>query len=625
MQILPNTTNSHTTDILSLLTSTDASSGHGGGGSGGQGFADVLAGLEAHHRPKVSENLPASQVDATKAPASPTPPTPIKVSQEEFADLEHDLRQAGMSREDIAGLREQVQSDEGLTWQSLMQQVNQTLDATSMTAASKKQTLSNEEKRELQGFFQKLGFTPVESKELMSQLANGQDDKAWQRIQAKLNAMAPHQGVTIHTSELAALTKAMGLGSHVSQSFGSLFNAKGELTLNRDGLTAIATTLRQSKAATQGELANIIKDPARAALNEKLDAALNKAMDAAQREKLASNTESKEVQNQKVNIKDAAAKNHRQAGEETVAQSKGETPDPASAKAAINAKAGANEAQAPDAQLAKELKDGLGNASKDTSAKDAKDGKAGKDANAQQQVSKDALKDSFQGKQAKQEGGDSFWQDLLGKVQVDPASHRSTAATADPVLAATKANEAFQQAQQRLQQAKGNDVFRRADVDPQKVFKTVEQGLFKSLQDGGKQLALRMDPPDLGRVTVILQIGANKEVSATLRADTRDAAALLNQQLQQLRQSLEQQGLKVEKLEVQTNVTQDQQQSTQWSGAGQHNQAQEKEARQAELRSWGFLRKQALQDGLAQEMQNGEGGAGFSHPNRPSQGLNIIA
>jgi len=105
------------------------------------------------------------------------------------------------------------------------------------------------------------------------------------------------------------------------------------------------------------------------------------------------------------------------------------------------------------------------------------------------------------------------------------------------------------------------------------VYKQVENGAFKNLGQGIKQLVIRLDPMEMGQVSVILQV-RGKEVQAVLRASNQETSQALSEQMSQLRTQLEAQGLKVGKLEVQTQLADSQSQS-QWQGAESHNRYQE--------------------------------------------------
>lgn len=105
------------------------------------------------------------------------------------------------------------------------------------------------------------------------------------------------------------------------------------------------------------------------------------------------------------------------------------------------------------------------------------------------------------------------------------------------------------------------------------VLRQVEAGAFRDLGQGNKQLVIRLDPPDLGQVSVVLQV-RGKEVQAVLRTGNQETSQVLADQLGQLRNQLESQGLRVTRLEVQTQLA-DSQTGSQWQGAEQHNHYQE--------------------------------------------------
>lgn len=105
------------------------------------------------------------------------------------------------------------------------------------------------------------------------------------------------------------------------------------------------------------------------------------------------------------------------------------------------------------------------------------------------------------------------------------------------------------------------------------VLRQVENGAFRNLGQGNKQLVIRLDPPDLGRVSVILQV-RGKELQAVLRTTHQETSHALQDQLGQLRTQLEDQGLRVSRLEVQTQLA-DSQTESGWHGTEQHNRFQE--------------------------------------------------
>ncbi len=132
------------------------------------------------------------------------------------------------------------------------------------------------------------------------------------------------------------------------------------------------------------------------------------------------------------------------------------------------------------------------------------------------------------------------------------------------------------------------------------VYQQIENGAFKNLGQGLRQLVIRLDPADLGQVSVILQV-KGKEVQAVLRAGSQETSQILNEQLGQLRTQLEAQGLKVGKLEVQTQLADSQSQS-QWQGAEQHNRYQENRELALSAQRWRTLER--LDGDLVRDVQN---------------------
>ena len=132
------------------------------------------------------------------------------------------------------------------------------------------------------------------------------------------------------------------------------------------------------------------------------------------------------------------------------------------------------------------------------------------------------------------------------------------------------------------------------------VFQQVELGLLKTIQDGIKQLTLQLEPGDLGTVTLVVSV-REKEVNAVIRPDNPEAAKLVEEQLYKIRQALENQGLKVEHLEVQSGVA-ERDNSQNWGGMEQHNFTQQELAYRERARLLHRLRQ--ADNSLAQEMQN---------------------
>ncbi|MFW6179047.1 MAG: flagellar hook-length control protein FliK, partial [Desulfohalobiaceae bacterium] len=131
----------------------------------------------------------------------------------------------------------------------------------------------------------------------------------------------------------------------------------------------------------------------------------------------------------------------------------------------------------------------------------------------------------------------------------------------------------------------------------QEVLRQIQDGVLRNLGSGRQELSLRLHPPDLGRVDVVLQL-QGKELSALLKTNNQEVGRMLQQQLSSLQQMLEQQGIKVQKLDVQTQLAQEGS-GQQWMGEKKHNQAQENREKH---KQWSLRRRlDLLENGLGSE------------------------
>ncbi len=105
----------------------------------------------------------------------------------------------------------------------------------------------------------------------------------------------------------------------------------------------------------------------------------------------------------------------------------------------------------------------------------------------------------------------------------------------------------------------------------------VEQAMLTAAKDGSKSIELQLHPAELGALTITLT-ARNGEVSAMIRSEKTETAEMLNQQIDQLRMQLENQGIKIDKMEVRTG-SENASTHDSWQGMDQHNAHQEENAR----------------------------------------------
>jgi flagellar hook-length control protein FliK len=80
----------------------------------------------------------------------------------------------------------------------------------------------------------------------------------------------------------------------------------------------------------------------------------------------------------------------------------------------------------------------------------------------------------------------------------------------------------------------------------------VANAITTKLLPGGGKMEIRLDPPQLGRVHIDVQVVSGK-LTATLTASNDEASRMLGHKLDHLRQSLESGGLTVDRLQVRTS------------------------------------------------------------------------
>lgn len=153
------------------------------------------------------------------------------------------------------------------------------------------------------------------------------------------------------------------------------------------------------------------------------------------------------------------------------------------------------------------------------------------------------------------------WEKFLSKIRNADSADMKNATIAD-----AKARAAADAARQKA------GVQQREFISRQ-VLEQVQNGMFKNLGNGRTQLTLQLDPPDLGRVGIILQVH-DKEVRALIRPSSPEVAQMVSENMSRLKASLEQQGLRVSKIEVQTQTQENHGQT--WHGQEEHNKARDR-------------------------------------------------
>jgi|GEM_PF-3907179 len=203
------------------------------------------------------------------------------------------------------------------------------------------------------------------------------------------------------------------------------------------------------------------------------------------------------------------------------------------------------------------------------------------------------------GSGGKEREGSSAWKEMWGKINNNSTSRGTNNLNAGQNMQ-DKANSTMQQI---LGKNSGSGKLSQNQEMRANVLKQVQNGMLKNLNQGGKELTMRLHPPHLGKLNVTLQV-RNQEVSALIKSTSAEVAKMIHNQMAELKHVLEQQGLRVQKLDVQTQVPQEDA-SKHWFSQDEHNQGQDRRE-QMEKRSMRnhWLAREDEED-MAQSLQNG--------------------
>jgi flagellar hook-length control protein FliK len=466
-----------------------------------------------------------------------------RMAQEDFDEVKDDLKEYGMTDEEIAQIEEEINSEEGMTWGQFVSTLANKM------GDMRKVSLSDGQKEQLSTFFAKFGFTAKESDKLINQLENGNQNEVITALRKKLDSMPEGQTLLFTKEEMQAFSSAM----HFSKEFTTkIQEAFGQNMLPKEMKEAF-TMIRQEMANMDEKDQNLVK-------------AVGKQFVKSMGKDAKESTAAKDLTDG-VDIKPRVAED----------SLKGES-------------------QA-------ELKENFKNA-----VEDRKDAMTAKNATKTAVPEKAEVDVNAEGEAE----ADDHWNNFFNKLQTPD---NKTAGGTQQFQAKTETIESMLKTGLTEANAK-TDTKSWEKVSAPKVMRQVENAFIKNLQNGTKQLTLQLTPENLGKLNILLQV-QGKEVSATIRAENADSARLIADNVDIIKNSLEAQGLKVDKLEVQTGLSSDLPQKD-WFGENEHNMSREREAMIAMRAHMKNMREGNAQ--LAQDMQ--------SIPQKATvadQGLHIIA
>ena len=213
-----------------------------------------LALAPVSHKEKMLDSAPQKETretkeasvnaSGTKAPVKKDEEKAIqenegRISREEFEEIKGDLKEYGMSDEEITRLEEKVKSDDGLTWGQIVKAIAQKM------SALRSAQLTDEQKGELKSFFSKFGFSEKESGKLIAQLEKGHFSKVMNELKAKVEAMPQDKQLLFEKTEIEAFTAALSFSKEFTSKIKELL---GNNALPKDVKQAF-TLIRQEMEA----------------------------------------------------------------------------------------------------------------------------------------------------------------------------------------------------------------------------------------------------------------------------------------------------------------------------------------------------------------------------------------
>ena len=451
-----------------------------------------------------------------------------------------------------------------------------------------KPSLTDDDISSLTGLLNQLDPSGTLTDQTLDLMRNGHSQQALIGINQALMQLDATSEITLSQGDLQTLGKALNLPESVLGKMKSLFGSADELTLNKEQMSALLAPAQDYL----GQLAlkqQKLDDAAEATVKR----VIGKARERMKKEREAESLQSREVEQSKTMIKETVQENSHGTLTEALQQS---------------GDAKLNEALSKNAQ-GTDLPDGFEH--------------IGKQGQGDPQQFAGGNQDG-KGRNTPDGGKNDGWSSLLSKVKADTGSGLTgNAYRTDGVMGTAFATLHQLAGQQQMPNSA------RAEVGPylsQQAAQQVQNGLLSALRNGGTRLDLQLNPVELGSIAITLS-SRNGEVTAQIRTEKTETMQAMQQQAEAIRLQLEQQGVKIDKIEVQLqNQGNNQQADSGWQNMQQHNTWAEQDARREELsrlRNLAMVRNSAGNKGntgLAHSMQDTEQTAIYA-----TRRLNVVA
>lgn len=482
-------------------------------------------------------------------------------TRNELAELREQLMREGASAESLDQFNILCDQPDGATLAQVI---------ASLYGKKGQVSLSEDDEQAIVELLKKIDPTGDLASDAIFMMANGQGQQALELISAKF--AAHDDNIEISLDEMMALGRGLGL--------------------NQDSLRQIAEGFRgfSSILAGSGQF-DALMEPANnqfltdAANASKLDAALEKtlkpliarARERMEKEKEAVSAESRRIQYARLQIDNTVQENSRNTMDATLKGGHAESDSPVdlqtSKVAGMIGAAGENSSVEKASNSGQERM----NARNSQNAQNADGKSAHSDFVRGAQDARDA-KGQFTGQDfgGQEKDRNPAWNDLFGKIETKPAAAPQPTTANSLVYSMLQAEAATQPA------ADAQQPMPQMQQMTRQMTAQVEQGMLTALRNGATRMDLQLHPAELGNVAITL-IARNGEVSAQIRSEKGETAEMLTRQLDAIRITLEQQGIKVDKLEVAMQNQDENSGNMNWQDLSDHNARQEEHARREEF------------------------------------------
>ncbi|EGW52636.1 hypothetical protein HMPREF1022_00404 [Desulfovibrio sp. 6_1_46AFAA] len=493
-------------------------------------------------------------------------------TKQELQELREKLLKAGAPEESLKQFDVLAGQPDGATLAQVM---------ASLTGTEKAVGVSDEDAETITALLGKIDPTGDLAASVLQCMGEGKGEDALALITGAFAKLDPDESIEISRDDALALGRGLGLNKNSLQSLADNFGRYDALRVTGE---QFGNLMKPASMQFATDKAN--REKLDAALEQTLKPIISKARDRMEKEKAASALQNRKVEQSRILIDKTVQEQSREILNQTLqsGQQADDSPDAAeiasqseAVSRKLNGKQSGAVGEAGGAENHDNLADKLARASANTDksrnaaseavpgvgaarVETAESGKNGSDAPAFEN-------NSGQGKSKE-------WSELLGKVETRAAAPQAN--TGNSIVFS------MLQGGQRLSEA--GPIQSNAAEDQtlsRQVAQQVERGLLSSLKDGGTRLDLQLHPQELGAITLTLT-ARNGEVSARIRSEKSETAEMVTRQLDTIRANLEQQGIKVDKIEVQLQSQQGDD-GRQWQNLDQHNSRQEEDARREEL------------------------------------------